>query len=362
MAPKLWAGCWLLALSLGGAGGCAEQTDSPPRSVSVAGAPVSVAGMASHSGSAGAASAGGAGSPSGGMVGASGTAAVAGQLGVAGTDTEPSGGEGGAGIGACDCDDGNPCTTDGCLLGVCSHTSNAASCADDADPCTDDVCMVGVCRHVDNKTCACKLDTQCDDTNPCTDDECAANQCTHTNNKAACATDNVSCTVDVCENGACAHKDNGTCGVGTPFVVDNFNSYPDWVAGKTTPDQRTIVVTGLNASNLEGNQDVYLAEADTATIEFPLASMVGLGKLRIKLKSEQANTGGMIFVGLWNGATWAEKPLGNYGTVPTVDYATLDVNTADFSQKLADVTKMRLRFAVTGGEKVWRVDDISAAK
>lgn len=66
---------------------------------------------------------------------------------------------------------------------------------------------------------------------------------------------------------------------------------------------------------------------------------------------------------MWNGATWSEKPLSNYGAVPTTaGYATLEVVTTDFGQQLASVTKMRLRFAVTDGEKVWRIDDISAAK
>ncbi len=42
-------------------------------------------------------------------------------------------------------DDGNPCTDDGCVNGVCAHTNNANAC-DDGNACTaNDVCTGGVC-------------------------------------------------------------------------------------------------------------------------------------------------------------------------------------------------------------------------
>ncbi|GMV40482.1 MAG: hypothetical protein AMXMBFR64_21980 [Myxococcales bacterium] len=40
------------------------------------------------------------------------------------------------------CDDGDPCTTDGCEGGVCVHLPMVC---DDGDPCTDDACALGVC-------------------------------------------------------------------------------------------------------------------------------------------------------------------------------------------------------------------------
>ena len=359
--------------------GCAEQADSDAlRSGQANGATAAVSGSGGDTGGTSAGSApvskagGGGVSPIGGgagMTASAGTAPMASDAGTGGVAADGGAtGEGGAGgDSGCkvnvDCDDQNPCTTDTCQLAHCSYTTNTTACADDKDPCTADVCAVGVCTHPDNKTCACKLDSQCQDNNVCTDNHCnAAHQCEYPNNTLPCMDDGMSCTTDVCAAGACTHKDNGGCGVGTPFTVDNFNSSADWLANKTSPDLRAIVVTAVNASNLEGNADLWIAEADTGSIEFALASMVGLGKMRVVIRSTQANTGGMVFVGLWNGTAWSDKALSAYAAIPTANYATIEVPTADFGQQLKDVTKLRLRFAVTGGEKTWQIDEISAAK
>lgn len=373
MRHRILAGLFLGAVSLCPVwSGCAEQADSGAARAS------DVSGDSAGTGAAGAeASTGGSVSGGGGVSASGGTLPLAGTTTAGGTAPAAAGGEpgsageagagGSAPQGECqvmlDCDDGNPCTTDACQFHHCSYTTNTTACADDQDPCTADICAVGVCTHPDNATCACKLDADCDDKNVCTDDHCnASHQCEHPNNTAACADDNSSCTTDVCAAGACSHKDNGSCGVGTPFTVDSFNSSADWLAAKTTPDQRAIVVGGINATNLEGNADLWIAEADTGTIEFGVASLVGLGKVRIVIRSAQADTGGMVFLGLWNGSAWSDKALAGYAAIPVGSYATIELPTADFGQALADVTKLRLRFAVTGGEKNWQIDEISLAK
>lgn len=323
------------------------------------------AGSGGAGASTGGTSAGGTGGTSAGGTGGGAEGGSGGSAGAAAGSTSQ-GGSGGSDPGCkapLDCDDKNPCTTDNCLLGKCSYTSNTEPCATDNDPCTDDVCAVGKCVHSKNNVCECKLDTECDDKEVCTDDKCTANKCVHTNNTAACATDNMACTVDVCAAGKCTHKDNGTCGLGTPFTVDNFNSFADWTGGKTTPDGRAITVTDINSNNLEGNADLWIAEADTGSIEFALATMTGLGKVRITIRSAQAGTGSMVFVGLWNGAAWSDKALGGYAAIPNNgNYATIEVPTADFGQQLDKVTKLRLRFAVTGGEKTWQIDEIAVAQ
>lgn len=359
--------------------GCATQEDSAVEHAvatagtgasggSDAGAPATPSAGTAAGG--GGNSSAGSGTTQGGTMAAGGTSAgsaTAGTAPTAGGESGMAGAAGDAGTdpackSAVDCDDQNPCTTDNCLVGTCSHTSNTATCATDNDPCTDDVCAVGKCLHPDNKTCECKKDTDCNDNEVCTDDKCASNKCTHTNNTAACATDNVACTTDVCAAGKCTHKDDGTCGLGTPFTVDSFNSSADWLASKTTPDNRLVAILGINASNLEGNADLWLAEADTGSIEFGLASMVGLGKVRIVIRSAQAGTANMVFLGTWNGTAWSDKALGGYAAIPTGNYATIEVPTAAFNQALDKVTKLRLRFDVTGGEKTWQIDEISVAQ
>jgi hypothetical protein len=374
----------LAALSLGALSvcpvwsGCAEQLDSEAqRSSEATGATAAVSGSGGETAgtTAGIATGGklgtaGSTANGGGVSGSGGTAAVAGNgpgaadggAATAGGGAGGEGGESGCKV-AADCDDGNPCTTEDCLIGHCSKTSNTTACADDKDPCTADICAVGLCTHPDNKLCECKKDADCaDDKNVCTDDHCTANKCEHLANTAPCD-DKDTCTTDTCANKACStHVDNGSCGVGKAFTVDSFNSSADWLAATTTPDLRAIVVTGVNSTNLEGNADLWIAEADTGTIEFALASMVGLAKVRVVIRSTVANTGGMVFVGLWNGTAWSDKALSAYAAIPVGNYATIEVPTADFGQQLADVTKLRLRFAVTGGEKTWQIDELSAAK
>ena len=66
------------------------------------------------------------------------------------------------------CDDGDPCTVDTCVDGVCVHTPIVC---DDGNPCTVDTCVDGVCVHTP---------IVCDDGDPCTVNECVDGECVHT--------------------------------------------------------------------------------------------------------------------------------------------------------------------------------------
>jgi hypothetical protein len=53
-----------------------------------------------------------------------------------------------------DCSDGNECTVDSCSPTTgCVHTNSTGSCTDDGNPCTSDVCGGGVCTHPSNGSC-----------------------------------------------------------------------------------------------------------------------------------------------------------------------------------------------------------------
>lgn len=133
------------------------------------------------------------------------------------------------------CDDFNPCTTDGCSpeLG-CTYEDNTQSC-DDGNACTSaDACSAGVC--VGNAV-------NCNDSNPCTDDTCDANLgCKATANAAPCDDDNP-CTIgDACKSGQCAAgtpktcaTDNG-CAVGACSPVDGKCKFGDAVDGTLCND------------------------------------------------------------------------------------------------------------------------------
>ena len=100
----------------------------------------------------------------------------------------------------CDCDDGNPCTVDGCDEdGACVFSEVPLPC-EDGDPCTvGDTCGAGACQ-------AGAFEATCDDGTPCTIDDCTPLVgCTTTpGNEGAVCDDGDACTLDEsCAAGAC---------------------------------------------------------------------------------------------------------------------------------------------------------------
>src|SRR5262245_14722323 len=105
--------------------------------------------------------------------------------------------------------DGNYCTSNRCVSGVCQPSSLPA--CDDLNPCTEDTCdnpQVGLCRHV------VLLGYPCNDANPCTaNDACGSTGCHGTPNSFMC-NDNNPCTSDACDPSlGCVHQNlqNVTC-------------------------------------------------------------------------------------------------------------------------------------------------------
>ncbi len=114
------------------------------------------------------------------------------------------------------CDDGDPCTSiDRCREGACRGL--AATC-DDGLACTFDSCDDGRCRHLpapglclspDGASCVAVGERPADA--PCL--VCAAtDRLEPTREGEACASDGIACTLDVCDAGACTHRDGpDTC-------------------------------------------------------------------------------------------------------------------------------------------------------
>jgi hypothetical protein len=119
-----------------------------------------------------------------------------------------------AGSAAADCSDGNVCTDDAChpLLG-CLHSTNSVPC-DDGNACTEaDVCQAGACKGGPA--------VSCDDQNVCTDDSChPAKGCVHANNTAPCDDANVCTLEDLCQAGACVGKNPLPCNDANPCTDD----------------------------------------------------------------------------------------------------------------------------------------------
>lgn len=103
------------------------------------------------------------------------------------------------------CDDLNVCTDDRCVDGVCQHLANSGVC-DDQNPCTElDRCANTLCKGTA---------LLCDDGDPCSSDGCdPALGCTHAPDTGALCDDGNGCTVgDLCVAGACTPGDASGCG------------------------------------------------------------------------------------------------------------------------------------------------------
>ena len=113
-----------------------------------------------------------------------------------------------------DCDDGNPCSDDGCDNETgCFQRFNTNPC-DDGDPCTElDECRDGACVGSGPRVC--------DDGNPCTDDACdPATGCASAPNTAPCDDGDACTTGDGCVAGACASGPPLSCYDANPCTDD----------------------------------------------------------------------------------------------------------------------------------------------
>jgi hypothetical protein len=110
-----------------------------------------------------------------------------------------------------DCDDGNICTDDDCMLpaATCSNTANSNPCDDGlfctmTDQCaggtctgSGDPCPTQFCDEANDRCVNCTLDAQCDDGVACTQDNCnVAGACVSTPDDSLCP--DTDCTAGVC--------------------------------------------------------------------------------------------------------------------------------------------------------------------
>ena len=103
--------------------------------------------------------------------------------------------------------DGNPCTTDACLGGTCSHSAIVGASCNDGKSCTaNDTC---------NASGNCVGSNTCDDSNPCTKDTCTTSGCVFSDQPdgTPCADNNTCTTGNTCLAGIC-----GTCDYTTSCV------------------------------------------------------------------------------------------------------------------------------------------------
>ena len=162
----------------------------------------------------------------------------------------------GSGWDTAGCDDGNPCTDDGCKDGGCTHANaDNVACDLDATNCTPDVCKSGTCTK--------GLLLDCNDNNPCTSDSCIPNTglCAHVNlaDGSACE-DGDACTLaDTCLAGACKSGAAKVCS-GTAVCVAG-------VCKVGTPDGMALIPAGsFKMGCVPGDFDCYSGESPQHTV------------------------------------------------------------------------------------------------
>ncbi|MCD6414239.1 MAG: discoidin domain-containing protein [Candidatus Diapherotrites archaeon] len=143
-----------------------------------------------------------------------------------------------------ECDDGNPCTLDACIMGSCTHQQitvcmpGDGCCPSECTSQTDSDCAG---NQTANDTCTTSLD--CDDGNGCTTDICANGSCFY---EPINCDDNNPCTADMCINNNCTHvpiticiSGDGCCPAGCTSTEDDDCSHqcaPGDTKSYTCPD------------------------------------------------------------------------------------------------------------------------------
>lgn len=118
---------------------------------------------------------------------------------------------------ATDCDDNNACTADSCdPVAGCGHVPSGASACEDTKPCTSgDTCAGTTCQ-------AGTAPTNCDDANACTVDSCDPVQgCVHVGTGAACSVADLCSVGAFCMGAVCTSAGKVDCSDGKPCTIDS---------------------------------------------------------------------------------------------------------------------------------------------
>jgi hypothetical protein len=109
-----------------------------------------------------------------------------------------------------DCDDGNPCTDESCVDGVCQSDNNDGACDDGVFCNGADTCGGGACQHAGDPCPGPDGDGDCSE--QCNEDHGA---CTGNDPNGSPCDDGLLCNgVDTCQNGACSQHTGDPCAGG----------------------------------------------------------------------------------------------------------------------------------------------------
>jgi hypothetical protein len=207
------------------------------------------------------------------------------------------------------CDDNNPCTDDFCdpILGTCSYLNGVGAC-DDGDECTTgDFCSFGVCNSGPGPSC--------DDANGCTTDACSpvTGLCEYTPKSGACEDGDFCTLFDTCQEAACVGGTNKSCDDADPCTVDMCSP-----------------VTGI-CSSTAGNQGALCDDFDFCTLEDACSAGQCLGVLKDCDDGDPCTTGEACAP--FTGQCLAGGPIDcDDGNACTADDCTADLGCEHFAE------------------------------
>lgn len=213
---------------------------------------------------------------------------------------------------AADCDDGDPCTVEGCANSQCTWKGVANCCKDDAgcsdgNDCTKDTCVGGACKYASIPSC-CSKDSQCDDGEAATVDACVGSpsNCVHAlaDKPKTCGAvadcKGTGCAAASCLGGLCSFAPTlaaGCCETATTCALGASCKAPacqGWSCATTAVTNGNV---GPHQSwDFEAGLDGWTVEASNTTAKFHAAqgwSAHGKGTLRYGVPGKDTWKGGL---------------------------------------------------------------------
>jgi hypothetical protein len=177
-----------------------------------------------------------------------------------------------------DCDDGNPCTQNLCVAGICAPALPVLGCCYDGE-CTPlggegGASSEPVAPIIEVPPSGCSVDDDCEDGHPCTQNLCVAGECASLP------------VLGCCLDGVCASDNSGGAPSGAPVTAGQANG-PESEGGKggtasNTPAEEPANQAGAS-EHAPASHDAWAMEGGGCEMRAPTTHQAGFGLLGLGL-------------------------------------------------------------------------------
>jgi hypothetical protein len=152
---------------------------------------------------------------------------------------------------------------------------------------------------------------------------------------------------------------------GSPFTVSTFNLSTlvpsgafDAGIGFTSPDRREIKSTGGSTLSRNVGSAYYLYPTTTLSFEMAVANMAVLTSVKLRLAAVSTSSN-VLFLGVWDGASWTDKRISDYGGLITSTIADRVIPLSEYGIALSSISKLRLSANLTSTSFYFQIDEIT---